>query len=208
MRSQPEKPSREQHQMKEPATLEEVRSYILAAIIHQARQPVFVLQNDLFAARHLVERIGDTPDSLLLRECVSEMRKTLDRISASLSLIAEFALPSASGTREITAKAFLEETFQIVRFCASRNNIQLSTDASKVTEAPMTFDRMKVRITLVQWVICACGEMLADSPYETKASLTAESLENEVVIFWNCSSFERQLLLPGDSSGVLTDSRD
>ena len=190
------------------ATLEEVRSYILAAIVHQARQPVFVLQNDLFAARHLVERIGDTPDSLLLRECVSEMRTTLDRISASLSLIAEFVLPSASGTREITAKDFLEETFQIVRFCVSRNNVQLSTDASKVSKEPVTLDRMKARIAVVQWALRTCGEMLAGSPNETKASLTAESLENEVVIFWNCSSFERQLLLPGDSSGVLTDSRD
>lgn len=186
---------------------EEVRGCILAAIVHQARQPVFVLQNDLFAAKHLVDRIGDAPESRLLRECVSEMRTTLDRISTSLSQIAEFAFPPATGTREISAQYFLEETFQIARFCVSRHNVQLSTDGFKTVKGQVTFDAMKARITVIQWVLRTCCEMLAVSPHDPKASLTAESIEGDVVICWICSAFERRLSLSGLGSGVPAGSR-
>ena len=181
-------------------TFEDVRGYILAAIVHQARQPVFILQNDLFAVKHLVGRIGDTPDSQLLRDCVSEMRTTLDRLSASLSQIAEFASPSASDTKEISVKVFLEETFQIARFCVSSYNVQLSTDISKSVTGPVTFDAMKVRITVIQWILRACEEMVAKFPHDPKGNLTADSVEGEVVISWIGPSFERRFSLPGDFS--------
>lgn len=186
----------------ETVTFEDVRGYMLAAIVHQARQPVFVLQNDLFAVKHLVERIGDTPDSQLLRDYVSEMRTTLGRLSASLSQIADFSSSSASDNKEISVKLFLEETFQIARFCVNRYNVQLSTDVSMSVTEHVTFDAMKVRITVIQWVLRVCDEMVASSPHDPKIVLTADSLEGEVVISWIGPSFQRRFSLPGVASDV------
>lgn len=191
----------------EAVMFEDVREDILAAIVHQTRQPLFVLQNDLFAVRHLVERAGDSSDARLLRNYVSEMRSTIDRLSDSLSQIAEFASSTPARFREISKKQLLEETFQIARFCVSRYGVQLTTEIVGSIAGPVTFDAMKFRITVMQWVLRACCETVSDSAQNPSISLRANTVENDLIIYWGSPSIDKSLHLSNWLGGEFISSR-
>ncbi|MEI8019212.1 MAG: hypothetical protein WCH39_13495 [Schlesneria sp.] len=132
------------------------QSFLLAASVHQVRQPLYVIQNTLFAASFLADRQETSPDLKLIQEALSEMRAAGDRLSLTISVIAGIAKPEDRGPVETVLTDLTKEAFEMVSF-GLRNeyesvNYEIPTMPSGPTETVL-LDYPKVLLALIRWIL-------------------------------------------------------
>lgn len=143
--------------MQKPKETEsELKSSLLTASVHQARQPLYVLQNTLFAASYLAERQETSADLKLIQEALTEMRAAVDRLTSTISVIAGIAKPETRKPVETVLSELVKEAFEMVSF-GLRNeyesvNYEIPTMPSGPTETVL-LDYPKVLLALIRWIL-------------------------------------------------------
>ncbi len=135
---------------------DDTRLQVLAALVHQSRQPLFVLQNYLSSMKHLSERLPDIPETPLLQICILEMRSAVDTLQRSLSQLAKLESQRQTGSGEANLSEFLEETIQIARFCAFRCNARIICTYESLPADLTVSDPSELQLELVQWILDVC----------------------------------------------------
>lgn len=156
--------------------LEQVR----AALIHQARQPLFVLQNYLSAATQLGKRMEETPDRDLLQKCLSEMRSAIEKISSSLAKVDDCNLRDDVVLVNTDLAEFVQETFQLANFVLRRRDVAVKWEIDPKINGWMPLDVVKTQFALIQWLVEACTTHDAKSPHGKTHVIEATPCEGDV----------------------------
>lgn len=168
----------------EVGDLDATRSLVLEALVHQSRQPLFVLQNYLFAVGQLAARNEGQQDGQQIQMCVTEMRSAIDGLRQCLARIAEMGAVGDVNLPPKSLAGFLEEVFQIVRFCARRHDVQVQWEIRAIPPEVLVKDPALLQLKLVQWILEACPDKTGVSADEEESvlNLTASHFSSGIVI--------------------------
>ena len=186
------------------------QTLLLSASVHQARQPLFILQNTLFAASYLTQRMEMSPDLKLVQQSLIDMRAAVARLSSTISVIAAIAKPESRKPVETVISDFLKETFQIITFCLQRGeekiNCEITPIPSDSIPGSVLMDYANVQIALIQWIL----DNVSDAPFceaigQAEAmTLSASAYEGDVTIQVRSLSRQQQIRL-GQIISTVTD---
>ena len=158
------------------------QEHIRAALIHQARQPLFVLQNYLSAATQLGKRMEETPDRELLQKCFSEMRTAIEKISLSLTRVDAFDLSEDVVLVNTDLAEFIRETFQLANFVFRRIDIAVKWEIDPKIDGWMPLDLAKTQFALIQWLGLACQSPGCHSPHAHSYLVAAAPRDGDVIV--------------------------
>ena len=158
------------------------QEHIRAALIHQARQPLFVLQNYLSAATQLGKRMEETPDRELLQKCFSEMRTAIEKISLSLTRVDAFDLSEDVVLVNTDLAEFVRETFQLANFVFRRIDIAVKWEIDPKIDGWMPLDLAKTQFALIQWLGLACQSFGCHSPQANSYLVAAAPRDGDVIV--------------------------
>ena len=135
----------------------EQQSRLLTASVHQARQPLYVLQNTLFAAIFLAQRQETSPDLKLIQQSLIEMRNAVDRLTSTMAVIAGIAKPETRKPVETRLPDLIKEAFQMASFCLRNEqgavNYELDETPSGLISDKVLMDYPNVLIALIHWIL-------------------------------------------------------
>ncbi len=177
------------------------QTLLLSASVHQARQPLFILQNTLFAASYLTQRMEASPDLKLIRQSLIDMRAAVDRLSSTISVIATIAKPENRKPAETVVSDFLKETFQIITFCLQRGKETIKCEIVPIPSnsnlGSVLMDYANVQIALIQWILDTLPDAaFCDSSGHAEAiTLSAFQNESDVTIQIRSDNHQKQIRL-------------
>lgn len=179
-------------------------SEILAAIIHEARQPLVILHNYISVLGHLSGGFDSTQEGLLVQKCIAEMRLAVERLSSTMSKI---SVIWADGEPQLEAKMlpeFILETFRIARFCGQRRQMVFEcVIGDGLPEVPV-FDAEKLQHSVIKWLLdrnCGAPQL---REHCAVLQVSAHPVRSGVAIKAHCRSMEWQALIECDSKSPCT----
>jgi signal transduction histidine kinase len=190
----------------------EQQSLLLAASVHQARQPLYVLQNTLFAANFLVQRLEASPDAKLIQQALVEMRSSVDRLTSTISVIAGIAKPESRKLVETLPSDLVKEAFQMASFCLRNEqgmvNYELPPTASTPAPPKVLMDYPNVLIALIQWIFAAASnrEFQGETDHPESLTLSASTDDGNMTIHVRNSRHTQQIRLDQIISSVTNPS--
>lgn len=169
---------------------------LLAATIHQARQPLFVMQNCLSAAKILVGRQLDSPDKELTLKTFSQISSAIEALASSLSTLAEQVSPAERSITEIDLAVFVEDTFGMACFVARKRNLNVRFEIDSSISGTRAFDATSVQIQLSNWLLKACVNSVTEKRDEQPLLISANAIPNaDVAIRVRGGFSDRQIVL-------------
>ncbi len=179
----------------------EHQSRLLSASVHQARQPLYVLQNTLFAASYLAQRQETSPDLKLIQEALTEMRAAVDRLTSTISIIGGIAKPETRKPVETVLSDLVKEAFQMASFCLRNENgmvnYELPPTPSEATAGKALLDYPNVLIALIRWILDTASnpEFQGSPDHPESLMLSAISNEEDLTIQIKNSQHHQQVRL-------------
>lgn len=158
----------------------DLRDQLRAALIHQARQPLFALQNYLAATVHVADRLPVTPDIELMRKCLAQMQTSIEKLSGTITKIAEFNTEDKNACAEISLLDFLHETFQISCFVARQFGLRIQWDIAPGTTGTVEIHPRNTQLALIQWILATCSSDLFRNTSETPVRIVAEPASDSI----------------------------
>jgi hypothetical protein len=183
---------------------DELRETLLAAAVHQARQPLFILQNTLFSSRQVTQRLESSPDVTLIQACLAQMQSAVDSLSKSLTHFAAFGSNSARAATEVELPRFVRDVFQIARFCVHQRRFQVNFEIAATLSGSMVLDPVNVQSALVQWVLDACSEATECADGSQILVLEAIPHEGDVILQLRTATHERRIRLSSFAGEIET----
>ncbi|MEI8019214.1 MAG: hypothetical protein WCH39_13505 [Schlesneria sp.] len=162
----------------------EVQTLFLSAV-HQARQPLLVIEYALFAASHLVQRHQSSPDVTQIQRSLTEMGAVVDSLTSIISVIAGIAKPGAQKPVEAVVSGLVKEAFEMASFCLRRDqeavNYDLDQTLSGLNPAKMVIDYPTALLALIRWILetASRSEFHSDSSHSESLTLFAFSSEGD-----------------------------
>lgn len=164
--------------MSQPTQFEnaDLRNQLRAALIHQARQPLFALQNYLAATSHVADRMNADSDVQLIRKCLTQMQNSIEKLSATLSDIAEFDIEDESTLLPMNLVDFLNETFQISGFVARQQGLRIQWETHCQNNEMIQIPRRATQLALIRWILTTCGSDEFPAETDDPIKFTAEQI--------------------------------
>ena len=165
----------------------ELQSLFLSAV-HQARQPLLVLEYELFAASHLVQCQESPPDVELIQQSLTGMGAAVDSLTSLISVIGEIAKPGSRKPVEAVVSGLVKEAFEMASFCLRRDqgtvNYELDKTVSGPTSAKVLIDYPTALLALIRWILDTASqtEFQGDTGHPESLTLSAFSDEGDVII--------------------------
>lgn len=156
--------------------------HIRSALIHQARQPLFVMQNYLSAALQLGKRMEETPDRELLQKCLTEMRSALEKTSSWLDRVDDCNLSEDLDLVNTELTELIRETFQLTNFIFRRMDVTAKWEIDPGIDGWMTLDVAKTQFALIQWLVRMCPSLDSQSPHGKSYLVTAAPHDGDLII--------------------------
>ena len=179
----------------------EQQSRLLTAAVHQARQPLYVLQNTLFAASFLAQRQETSPDLKLIQQSLIEMRNAVDRLTSTMAVIAGIAKPETRKPVETRLPDLIKEAFQMASFCLRNEqgavNYELDETPSGLISDKVLMDYPNVLIALIHWILDTAShrEFQGDTGSPESLMLSAFSDDGDATIQIRNSRHHQQVRL-------------
>ncbi len=165
----------------------ENQSLFLSAV-HQARQPLLVLEYALFAANQLAQRLETSPDLKLIQQSLTEMGAAVNSLTSMISVIAEIAKPETRKPVETELSELVKESFEMASFSLRRNqgavNYELGQSLSELAPGTVLIDYPKALIALIRWILDTASkdEFRGDTGHSESLTLSAFSEEGKMII--------------------------
>ena len=179
----------------------EHQSRLLLACVHQARQPLYVIQTVLSAANFVAKRQEMSTDLKLIQQGMAEMRTAVDRLALTISVIAGIARPEARKPVPIQLFDLVREAFVISSFCLRNErgmvNYDLPQTTSGSTPVMKLIDYPTVLIALIRWILgtASCSEFKGETDHPESLRLSAYSDGMDVNIQISSSRSREQVRL-------------
>ena len=174
--------------MKDHGVSQTEHQALFLSAVHQARQPLLVLEYALFAASHLVQRQESSPDLKLIQQSLTEMGAAVDSLTSIISVIAGIAKPGIRKPVETVVSELVKEAFEMASFCLRRDqetvNYELDHTISGPTSAKVLIDYPTSLLALIRWILDTTSqrEFHGDTSHPESLTLSAFSDEGEVTI--------------------------
>ncbi len=165
----------------------ENQSLFLSAV-HQARQPLLVLEYALFAANQLAQRLETSPVLKLIQQSLTEMGAAVNSLTSMISVIAEIAKPETRKPVETELSELVKESFEMASFSLRRNqgavNYELGQSLSELAPGTVLIDYPKALIALIRWILDTASkdEFRGDTGHSESLTLSAFSEEGKMII--------------------------
>ncbi len=179
----------------------EEQALFLSATVHQARQSLYVLQNTLFAASYMADRLDPSPNLNLIQQCLVNMRPAIDRLSSAVTTISVIARPEIQKPVEIKLSLFVKETFQLASFClrSSQDAIkfEISQNLSELISGSAIMDYQNTQIAMIRWILdtVSSATFHGDNGIAEVLALSAIQYESDLIIQISNSRNQRQIRL-------------
>ncbi|MEI8021438.1 MAG: hypothetical protein WCH39_24730 [Schlesneria sp.] len=159
----------------------EEQALFLAATVHQARQSLYVLQNTLFAASYMADRLDPSPNLNLIQQCLVNMRPAIDRLSSAVTTVSVIARPEIQKPVEIKLSLFLKETFQLASFCLRSSQeaikIEMPQDLSELISGSVVMDYQNTQIAMIRWILDTVASLAVRDERRLTEVLALSALE-------------------------------
>jgi hypothetical protein len=162
--------------------IETLRESIRAALVHQARQPLFALQNYLSVTTQLAKRLDSTPDVQLMQNCFVEMRSSIQQLSHALTCLDDFGAKGTSNLNDTNLLTLIEVSFQIANSITRRLKMRVQWTIQPEIVGTLYMDASRVQLSLLQWILDNCEDVSQNSVGEKTVVITAEPIEGDVII--------------------------
>ena len=177
------------------------QTLLLTASVHQARQPLYVLQNTLFAASYLADRQQTSPDLKLIQQALNEMRAAVGRLTTTISVIAGIAKPENRKPVETLLSDLVKEAFEMASFCLRDEkgsvNYELPQSPSELPAPKVLVDYPNVLIALIRWILDAAShsEFQGETEHPESLTLSASTDDGNIIIHMRNSRHHQQVAL-------------
>jgi hypothetical protein len=179
----------------------EQQALFISAIVHQSRQSLYVLQNTVFAASYVTERLDPSPDLNLIQQCLVNMRSAIDRLSSAVTTIAVIAGPEIQKPVETQLSLFVKESFQIASFCLRSNQETIKYEFAESPSDSISGSAMmnypSTQISLIRWILdtASSAAFHDDTGITQVLAISAFQDESDVTIQISNSRYQRQIRL-------------
>ena len=179
----------------------EEQALFLAATVHQARQSLYVLQNTLFAASYMADRLDPSPNLNLIQQCLVNMRPAIDRLSSAVTTISVISRPEIQKPVEIKLSLFVKETFQLASFCLRSSQeaikFEIHQYLSEVISGSVIMDYQNTQITMIRWILdtVSSATFHSDRGLTEVLAISAFQDESDLIIQISNSKDQRQVRL-------------
>ena len=174
---------------------------LILSAVHQARQPLLVLEYALFAATTLTQRLDTSPDVKLIQQSLSDMGAAVDSLALMISVIAGITRPASRKPTETVVSELVKEAFEMASFCLRRHqgavNYELSQSITEPSSGMAMVDYPNALIALIRWILGAasCDEFQVGTGPSEPLMLTASRDERNLIIQVGNSRYQQQARL-------------
>ena len=181
---------------------------LFLSAVHQARQPLLVLEYALFAASHLAQQLETSPDVKLIQESLTQMGTAINSLTSTISVIAELAKPEARKPVEIERSQLVKEAFEMASFSLRRNqttvNYHVDHSLSGPNPGAVLIDYPKTLVALIQGILdtASKGEFRGHTGHPESLTFSALTDETHTIIQIRSDHHQQQIRLEEIISAV------
>lgn len=158
----------------------ELKTLFHAAVLHQARQPLFVLQNYLSAAQFLTKGLESSSAVVRLEKCHQQMQSAIERLGPTLENVATCADHTFEKPVSRPLARFVKEAFQIANFVFDRLKVPIVWMIDDAIEGQKMIPVVIAQFSLVQWIQNKVNSHNDDSYHEDHYIVAASAISGDV----------------------------
>ena len=152
-----------------------------------------MLQNCLSAATQVSKRFAETSDLELMQKCFTEMRSSIDKVSASLTKLADHESHSDPSLSEPLLNGFIHEAFQLASFVLRRLGFQVQFEIRPNIIGSVSMDVMQTQLALIAWMRDACDAVEFREEPDRRVVFIAEPCEADIAVWARKGARERTI---------------